>query len=153
MPVSPCCYFTSFEIVTARYGLPYLKAEGFWGNITIFASQMRKKYIGVHRPLVTFNNLWDENNILYNPRSHHMGMYAKNDICIYIFTFWLFFYLYWPLMTSKVKLSWSLLHSVVAYSYLLKNAYMDSFSNVDLFLTCFDLDLYWPLMTFEVKIS
>ena len=29
---------------------------------------------------------------------------------------------------------------------------MGSFSNFDLFLTCFDLDLYWPLMTFEVKI-
>ena len=39
-PASPCCYFTLFDIVTARYGLPYLKAEGFWGNITIFASQM-----------------------------------------------------------------------------------------------------------------
>ena len=43
--VSPCCYFTSFDIITARARSPLYQGRRFCGNINVFVSQVTKSKI------------------------------------------------------------------------------------------------------------
>ena len=68
-------------------------------------------------PLLTSNDLWGQNKIVYNTYRYCMGIHAKNCSPWCIFTFLAIFDLFWPSVTFPDDLQWPLMIYKVKITY------------------------------------